>query len=318
MTKKPKEDKGNKKFNIFKIIIPIAAVIVLAFTVWILIAYNAAVAITDPTGEPLTVAPSEAGINEWDTIEIVSGDYSLYGWYLPSSGDIETIGDKIVIVSHNYESNRAMPKIGGIYLYAELLNNGYDVVAFDYAGCGESNGRFYSFGCNETKQLNDVINYVHEMNPSADIAVLGWAFGAAPAICAGCENEYVSAIISDSSYTDLKEYFDENMSLWSKLPSWLFDGIVTSMAQGLANADYSKVSPITAIQNCQNKAFYFIHGEKDSVINPSSISELYAKATDANYAEQWIISDCRHLEGFIEQEDNYANNIITFLNDHLS
>lgn len=317
MNKKTKKD-SKKKPSLYKVLSSFIAVVIVLLAVWLIISYSAAIKITDPTNERLTTDPAEAGIAQWDTIEVVSGNNYLRGWYMPASGDIETPSDKVVIISHNYESNRAMPKIGGIYLYAELLNNGYDVFAFDYAGCGESDGRFYSFGSNETKQLNDVINYVHEINQSADIAVIGWAFGGAAAICAGCENENVSVIISDSSYTDLPEYFAENMSLWSKLPGWLFDKIVTSMAEGLAKADYKTASPVKSVENCEGKSFLFIHGDKDTVINPAASTELANKASVNNYVEQWTITDCRHLDGFIEQEDNYTNNILTFLNNHIS
>lgn len=318
MTKKFNEDGRKKTPFLLKILLSIAAILVLLVAIWLLISYDAAVKTADPVNERISADPSSFGIDEWDTLSLESDGNTLSGWYLPASENIEIPSDKIVIMSHNYESNRAMPKMGAMYLYAELLNNGYDIISFDYAGCGESSGRFYSFGSNETKQLNDIINHVHDNYPDADIAVMGWAFGAASAICAGCENENVSVIISDSSYTDLPEYFAENMNIWTQLPGWLFNGTVTSMVEGLAKADFKKASPINALGNCSGKSFLFIHCDKDTVINPAALQELTAKAQENNYAEQWIISDCRHIDGFAEQQDNYINNIITFLNNHLN
>ena len=50
--------------------------------------------------------------------------------------------------------------------------------------------------------------------------LLGFSMGASTAILAAAESQDVDAVIADSPFSDLTSYLDENLSVWSNLPSF--------------------------------------------------------------------------------------------------
>ncbi len=313
----PKKERSKYSPADKKKILSLAAVffVVLLAAVWLLIAYGRAINTIDPMRSGVIGSPLNAGIEDFEYISVPTEEgRSLEGWYLPASGDGEVMGDKVIIISHNYESSRESTENDGVFFYKHLLDNGYDVVAFDYSGSGESAGKYYTFGAEEKDELLEVVDFVHQMNPDAEITLFGWAFGGAAAITAGCESPYVSAVIADSSYTDLDGYLKTSLNIWTGLPSWLFDSTVKSMMEGLSGCDFSSSSPISAIAKTEGKRFFFIHAKDDTVIPTTASEALYQEAIKNNSAEIWIIEGVPHICGFAMQEDNYVNRVLNFLN----
>ncbi len=255
-------------------------------------------------------------MEDYDSIEVVTenGD-TISGWYIPASDNIDVLSNKIIIMSHNYESNREMSEISGIYFYKYLLEAGFDVVTFDYSGSGISTGSYYTLGCQEKEELLAVIDKAHQINPQADIALCGWAFGAAAAISAGCESDLVTAVIADSSYTDLDSYLDEYLSAWTGISSFLFDKPVKFLMEKISGCDFSDISPLNSLKSTSGKSFYFIHCINDTIIPLSSSEALFAAAEENNYAEIWT-PEGEHILGFEVQEENYKNRILNFLTEH--
>ena len=323
-SKTKKQDNKKKKYGseyLFDFIkrglpVVITVIILITLTVWAAVAYGTAVNLIKPSKGTILSSPEKIGVEDFEIIEITAENGDLIsGWYLPASNNLDVLGNKIVIMSHNYESNREMSEISGLYFYKYLIDSGYDIVAFDYSGSGTSDGSYYTFGCQEKDELLKVIDYVHQMNPDADIALCGWAFGAAAAISAGCESDLVTAIIADSSYTDLDTYLNGYMSMWTGLPSFLFDTPVKFLMEKISDCDFSDISPLSAVKNTTGKSFYFIHCTEDTVIPLSNSEELFAAAEENNYAELWTPSG-EHILGFETQEENYKNRVLDFLNEH--
>jgi len=294
----------------------IISAVAIAVIVWAILSYGTAVSLIKPSKGAILSSPEDIGIEDVEAIEILTrAGERLSGWYMPASGDAEMLGKKVIIISHNYESNREMTEISGMYFYKYLLEAGYDVVTFDYSGSGISTGSYYTFGCQEKDELLSVIDYVHEMNPDADMALCGWAFGASAAIEAGCESEYVTAIIADSAYADLDGYLKGALRSWTGLPSFLFDASVKFLMERISGCDFSEASPVKSIKNTSDKSFYFIHSTEDDIIPVSSSESLFSAADENNYAEIWTPTG-EHILGFETQEENYKNRVINFLNEH--
>ena len=84
----------------------------------------------------------------------------------------------------------------------KLLKNGINLVAFDFSGCGNSEGEWVTLGWKEKHDLKAVIDYLIGLGTASKIGLWGRSMGAATAIMYMSEhNEQISMAILDSSYS---------------------------------------------------------------------------------------------------------------------
>ncbi|MBQ6053210.1 MAG: alpha/beta fold hydrolase [Clostridia bacterium] len=317
--KKPRDPKKTGKI----IFICCLSVIVIAVAVWAAVGAVSAKNIIDPPRRELVYfdGPNELDmVYEFFEIKDFHGSDNIVGWYVPSQdyyGEyVES--EKTVIMSHNYQSNREMTEFDGLYLIRDLVHSGYNVITFDYTGSGNSRGSNYTFGADETDELLKVIDFTCEKYSLDKIAVMGFAFGAGPAICAGCQDDRVDVIIADSPYLDLKSYLDENIAVWSQLPDFLFSAYIKSLLPVFAGTELN-CSPLAAVSTAQNKSFLFLHGERDNIFPYQNTLTFASAAQDAgNTADYKVFSEVPHCLGYIYAPDDYLQTVLTFLSDNMN
>ena len=317
--KKPRDPKKTGKI----IFICCLSVIVIAVAVWAAVGAVSAKNIIDPPRRELVYfdGPNELDmVYEFFEIKDFHGSDNIVGWYVPSQdyyGEYVESG-KTVIMSHNYQSNREMTEFDGLYLIRDLVHSGYNVITFDYTGSGNSRGSNYTFGADETDELLKVIDFTCEKYSLDKIAVMGFAFGAGPAICAGCQDDRVDVIIADSPYLDLKSYLDENIAVWSQLPDFLFSAYIKSLLPVFAGTELN-CSPLAAVSTAQNKSFLFLHGERDNIFPYQNTLTFASAAQEAgNTADYKVFSEVPHCLGYIYAPDDYLQTVLTFLSDNMN
>lgn len=316
-----KQNTPKKKMPL-KVKIPIIAVscVVLLFVAWIITCLVSAHILLNPERKGLLLddGPMEVGLvyNTFD-IKGFNEDDQLICWWIPSQDYMgeEVPSDKTVIVSHNYGSNREMIEISAIFLLDDIVHSGYNVVMFDYSGSGNAKGKNYTFGAEESKELSLVTDYIVENYSQEHIALLGWGFGASAAIVSGSENPNVSCVISDSSYLDLKSYLKENLSVWSYLPDFLFTSTIMEIMEIMSGCDF-ECSPYEAVSKAEGKNFLFLHGLDDYVFPYENSNILHEKALEKNFSDVALFKTL-HIYGFMDYEENYTNEILDFLANHL-
>ena len=287
---------------------------------WVVACAVSANAVLNPQRKALahTDGPSELDMvyNTFDMEGVNDGD-QIICWWIPSQ-DYEgefVPSDKTVIISHNYGSNREMLEISAMYLTEDIVHAGYNVVMFDYSGSGNAKGKNYTFGAEEAEELSIVVNNIKEKYDQKHIALLGWGFGASSAIVAGSENENVSCIIADGFYLDLRDYLENNLSVWTYMPDGLFTPLTLKFMELFSGCDF-ECSPYDAVKNTENKNFLFIHGTEDIVFSPDNSNVLRALASEKNFAEA-VFYNSYHICGLVDYEENYVNKVLDFLKEHL-
>lgn len=311
--------KDNNKKRKSGLIITIAVIILsLAVIVLSAIIFSKATSLISPSRVGVYSSPGEIGYGDFInlTVQNKNGE-SLKGWYIPASKDSDVLSHKVLIVSHDYKSSRDLNEIGGIYIFKYFLESGIDVVAFDYSGSGDSEGKYYSFGVDESEELNAVIEYVNGINPESSIALYGIGFGGDAAILAGCGSPYVSNIITDCTIADLDGFMKNNLKQLTGWNSAFFNNTALSLARSMLQVNFEENSPLSAVSEAENKNFFFIHAEKDSIVEKeNSLSLAQAVDTDKSIYDIWLIQDINHLECFDNQGEAYVTRIITFLEKH--
>ena len=115
--------------------------------------------------------------------------------------------DKIVILVHGFTNDKSSD---GRYdrLAVALNDNGYDALAIDFSGCGESEDADLTVQ-NQIDDLNSTINYVIE-NQYKKIGLFGNSLGTL--ICLHCHRNEIKTMVltgalTDSMHYDWDEYF---------------------------------------------------------------------------------------------------------------
>lgn len=87
-----------------------------------------------------------------------------------------------------------------------LLTQGINVFAFDFSGCGQSEGEYVTLGWKERADLQAVINHLHSTGSVSKIGLWGRSMGAATSIMYLADNiDKAHAVVLDSGFATLQD-----------------------------------------------------------------------------------------------------------------
>jgi uncharacterized protein len=104
-----------------------------------------------------------------ERIELSDGDFLDLDW--ATSG-----GDRLVILSHGLEANSQATYIQG--MAGALQRRGWDVLAWNYRGCGGESNRllkFYHSGASD--DLDHVVRHALAVHPASQVDLVGFSLG---------------------------------------------------------------------------------------------------------------------------------------------
>lgn len=125
---------------------------------------------------------------------------SLKGWWLPSQGPARAN----VVIAHGLDHTRQVMLPRASF----LVRGGYNVLALDLRGHGESAVQYASPGYLESRDVLGAIQYVLERDAYDPIVLLGLSYGAAAVVLAAAQSENVAAVIADGVYPSGAEVFE--------------------------------------------------------------------------------------------------------------
>jgi len=179
-----------------------------------------------------------------------------------------------VIYLHGNSSSRT-EAIGQL---KHLLTLNITVFAFDFYGCGKSEGKYISLGWYESDDVECVINYLKKTNKVSAIGLWGRSMGAVTAlIYSSRDKKNLSAIVLDSAFYSLKKLIEELIEENIKIPNFIVNSMVETLKNTIlekANFDINDIEPYLFAQKCSVPAF-FCHGKDDTLINPHHCQDLY-------------------------------------------
>jgi dipeptidyl aminopeptidase/acylaminoacyl peptidase len=214
--------------------------------------------LTHPKREAINATPANEGLT-YNDIRFKSREdnLTLSGWLLRSQEN-----EKTVILAHGYRKNRLQNDVPALAIAKDLVSEGCNVIMFDFRNSGISDGNLTSVGQYEVQDLLGAVDYVKsqpELNQK--IILMGFSMGASTAILAGAREPAVSAVIADSPFADLNTYLNENLSIWTELPSFPFNKAFFIVVPKLTGLRVDMVSPISEISNLSGRKLLLIHGE---------------------------------------------------------
>ncbi|UCH43128.1 MAG: alpha/beta hydrolase, partial [Dehalococcoidales bacterium] len=184
---------------------------------------------------------------------------------------------------------------------------GFNILLFDQRGRGESEGKGLLL-VNASQDIGGAVDYIKNRN-SGDIIIMGLSLGAALSLT--CQED-VTAIISDTSFTNVKDMFIKQTTVETNLPEPLIRFLAPGIFfMGKVIYGYDAVNPIDKVADI-GCPILFINGAADDHILPEDAVELF-EASDNPSDELWIVPSAGHCQGYRSNPPGYIDKITGFL-----
>ena len=171
-----------------------------------------------------------------------------------------------------------------------LLPLNITVFAFDFSGCGKSQGEYISLGWYEREDVESVIDYLRKTNKVSTIGLWGRSMGAVTAIMYGDRDPSVAGMVLDSAFASLKELIEELVKSRVKLPEFILNQatkLVKSTISKKAKFNLDEIEPKKYAVRCFIPAL-FCHAKNDTFVDKhhcKDLSDVYAGDKNVVYVD---------------------------------
>jgi len=142
-----------------------------------------------------TFTPFEVQVSYEEVSFVTEDGLTLRGWWFPHPES-----DRVVVAATGHKGTK--PDLLGIG--SGLWRAGYNVLLFDYRGCGESDPAPLSVGFYEQRDLRAASTWSRGRVPGARLGLIGFSMGAALSILAAATDPTIRVVVADSAYATLQ------------------------------------------------------------------------------------------------------------------
>ena len=263
--------------------------------------------------------PADFGLHS-ETVAFDSTDgIPLKAWWLPASGRPRGA----VIIAHGIDHTRQVMLPRALF----LVRGGYDVLAIDLRGHGESGGSIVSPGLLEARDIIGALRYIRSRGNSEPVALLGVSYGAVASLIAAAESPEIEAVVSDSAFLtgkDVSEDIDRHYLHDSGSNFWVRALFLASSIPGAARATaltyYLRsgiylgpelLSVLPSVRRIKVPVLV-ISGGRDWIV-PTDKARRILSAIPDNGKELLVIPSAAHDTAYSAAPTLYANTVLSFL-----
>eukprot|EP00301_Raphidiophrys_heterophryoidea_P019903 c4725_g1_i1.p1 GENE.c4725_g1_i1~~c4725_g1_i1.p1 ORF type:complete len:515 (-),score=144.80 c4725_g1_i1:131-1675(-) len=219
------------------------------------------------------------------TLKNPRGQSLACSWWQPEASRRKSPQLPVIIYMHGNASCR----VECLSTLCVCLSTGATVFAFDFSGCGMSEGEYISLGYFERDDLATVVSHLRESNSVSTIALWGRSMGAATALLHGHRDPSIAGMILDSPFADLtqlaRELVEHARGEGMNVPSLLVTAALKymgSQVKSKAGFDIKELRPEAEVDKCFIPAL-FAHGQDDDFIRPHHSTQIHDRyAGDKN------------------------------------
>lgn len=249
-----------------------------------------------------------------DKILIPTDDgYQIPASLFKYSGDIN---NDTVILLHGQSGDRS-----STYDAAEFfLSSGFNVLAIDQRGSGQSEFEYITFGYLEKNDLLSCVDYIRRSAPLKRIGCYGQSMGAATIglyLGTAHSQENIDFAIMDSSYDNMTSMLLAGLeAVGQDIPV----NIVSEWCNGYLLKNYGfRLQDVNIVDAMKANIVptLIIQGIRDELCTPDMGKRIFDALPPENlHSELWMI-DSPHVRGIVEEYDNYRNMLSKFINQSL-
>jgi uncharacterized protein len=257
-----------------------------------------ALILTEPPSS-LLQNPGKAHLENLQSIQFVSRGSRLAGWYIPARNGA------VVVVTHGTNGDRT----GMLTEIRLLAADGFGVLAFDWPGLGQSEGRIY-WGDEARDALTSAIDWL-VLRPDVDrsrIGGLGFSMGGFVLAQVAAKDRRLRAVVLESAPTDFDAYQDFHFSKWGLLSRW-------PARWALRDSGLFSDSALQRVGSISPRPLLIIGQTDDPEIPAAMTRELDDAAGPPK--QLWLISGARHGGYMGAAGIEYEHRLQTFFRKNL-
>ncbi|MGP1414258.1 MAG: alpha/beta hydrolase [Bacillales bacterium] len=215
-----------------------------------------------------------------------------------------------VIFFHGYRGH-PIEEFSSMINHFHELN--FNVLAIHERAHNKSEGKYFTMGKNERKDLISWCNYIIEKDKEAKIVLFGRSMGGHTVLLASDEilfKNHIKCIISDCAYSSLKsqfiQYMDKIKIRFPALQYKLFNFYLKT---------YRHFSMKSETKKHLSNALYpicLIHGDKDEIVNFEEL-EKNASYIKNIYFEKHVFQNARHCKSEESNPELYKQIVDNFV-----
>ena len=217
----------------------------------------------------------------------------------------------ILVHGHNSNGFEGYATVG-----LDYVREHFNILLPDNRACGESGGRWCTFGIQERYDIRKWIQYIQNRNPEDDIVLHGCSLGAAAVcMCADMDLPHnVKAIVSDCAFSNIKEQLKYMIRVTAHIPDWLILPGVLHHFRSQTGLFADACSPLESVSHAK-VPMLFIHGKEDRYVLPDNAEKLY----DACASEKQLvmIEGAGHAASRYKGKEKYDQPLFAFLNRYI-
>lgn len=251
---------------------------------------------------PLTETPASHGL-PYEDVSFNSriDNLTLRGWY------IEGNSSSTIIIVPGGSQNRADETMDLLGLYCELARVGYNILAFDRRGCGESDEPCFRDQSHFERDVGGAVDYVRSRT-SGKLFVWGTSLGAVANIVYASEETGIDAMISDSCFARTSEMLSRELDkTWGPLVVFTPGTII----MGKLVYGFEIPSPVGRVSSVECPVF-FIHGEADDAVPEQDVYDLLQNSNNP-LDELWVVPEANHSQAYKAAPEEYLMRVTRFL-----
>jgi uncharacterized protein len=288
----------------------IIGVIFVLFVLYFGVGWVAAITLTRVGDHPqFDQTPGSFGLN-YQTVQISSrGDrFRLSAWYIPH----DDVRGAIILV-HGRDASKQNAISGKLpKLAAQLHGAGLTVLMLDMRGHGQSEGKRYTWGVYERRDVLGAVDYLLDQGfVPGEIAALGISLGGAAVAGAAFEEPSIGALVLDSTFADLETLVRPNWRKESGLPM-LFLPSVFMMWQAYYRFDLRMVKPVQELAQMPPRPVLVLHSRTDETVPVDHGIQLAEAAPQGKLV---LFEDGEHAELFRDAPEMYLQALVQFLKE---
>lgn len=253
--------------------------------------------LTSPVNQPVGNCPQDL-VCENVAFPSDSGT-TIKGWLVRGEQ-----GKGAVILMHGLRSNR-LSLMDRIRFFKK---SGFSVLAFDFQGSGESEGKTLTFGYLESRDATAAMKFTRDKFPGEKIGVMGISMGGA-AFLLQKDAQKTDALILEMVYPTMQRAIENRMNLWFFKGADNLSPLMTQQFPLRLGVSVDELRPIDKVSEI-NAPLLLIAGEKDVHTTLEESNELFAKASEPK--EMWVVPGAEHGDLLQISPPEYENRVTTF------
>lgn len=230
---------------------------------------------------------------------------TIRGWFFPRPAT-----ERVVVCCTGHRGTKSdLLGIG-----SSLWREGFNVLLFDFRGCGDSDPSQISLAHHEVNDARAAVRFVSERIPGCVIGMLGYSMGAAVSILVGASDPSVRAVVADSSFTSIRDVVAHHMGRHRLPPPVVpLADVVNRWRYGYP---FSAVRPIDVVGRLSPRPLLIIHGAADDLIPVGHAHELFAAVGEPK--QLWIVPGAKHCGAYFHDRRAYVERVCGFFQHALS